>query len=113
MANALNWQKDTTQIFFCSDGYTHTVPVRQFEANAFGLHDMLGNVSEWGEDCWNENYQGAPADGSAWATGDCTHRLTRGGTWNFNPWILRVGDRSRADAGDRGDDVGFRVARTL
>ena len=62
-----------------SDESTH--PVGQRRANAFGLHDMYGNVWEWTNDCWNENYHGAPDDGSAWAKGDCAQRVARGGTW--------------------------------
>ena len=52
-----------------------TVAVGSFKPNAFGLHDVHGNVSEWVEDCWNEDYKGAPSDGSAWTTGDCERRV--------------------------------------
>ena len=62
----------------CSDGYPETAPVRSFEANGFGLHDMLGNVSEWTRDCWNERYAGGPVDGTAWESGDCSRRVTPG-----------------------------------
>ena len=62
-----------------------TVPVGSFSANAWGVHDMHGNVWEWVEDCWNYSYEGAPADGSAWESGDCDVRVLRGGSWNNSP----------------------------
>ena len=60
-----------------------TAPAGSFRANVFGLHDVHGNVWEWVEDCWSGNYLGAPADGSAWESGDCSRRVLRGGSW-FN-----------------------------
>lgn len=96
----------------CDDGHVHTAPTGSFRANAFGLYDMLGNASEWTEDCWNASYAGAPEDGSAWTTGDCSSRVQRGGSWNINPWYLRGAYRSRTDTGSRHINAGFRVART-
>ena len=84
-----------------------------FPANRFGLYDMVGNVWEWTEDCWNESYQGAPAVGSAWTNGDCSRRVVRGGSWNTIPDYLRSAARYRVNSGDRNDLLGFRVARTL
>ena len=60
-----------------------TLPVGSFPANGFGLHDVHGNVWEWVQDCWHGNYEGAPSDGSAWASGDCSVRVLRGGAWNY------------------------------
>ena len=97
----------------CNDGHVRTAPVGSFSANAFGLHDVLGNVWEWVEDCWNESYRGAPTDGSAWESGDCDRRVLRGGSWGDEPRDLRSADRFWGTTGVRVDDVGFRVARTL
>ena len=92
-----------------------TAPVGSFPANAWGLHDMHGNVWEWVQDCWNGNYEGAPADGSAWERGDCSRRVLRGGSWKYvnGPGSLRAADRSRNTTGRRGYGSGFRIARTV
>ena len=91
-----------------------TAPVGSFGTNAWGLHDMHGNVREWVEDCWHDSYAGAPADGSAWTVGgDCSRRVLRGGSWFDIPWYLRAALRSGYFAGGRLDVLGFRVARTL
>ena len=90
-----------------------TVPVGSFAPNGFGLHDMHGNVWEWVEDCRNVSYAGAPADGSAWKSGDCGRRVLRGGSWNLEPWYLRSANRLRIESGNRDNYNGFRVARTL
>ena len=85
-----------------------------FAANGWGLHDMHGNVWEWVEDCWHENYAGVPRDGSAWTSGgSCGRRVLRGGSWNVNPVSLRSAYRGWVDAGARVGDFGFRVSRTL
>ena len=91
-----------------------TEPVGSFPANAFGLHDVHGNVREWVEDCWHGSYRGAPSDGSVWARGgECGSRVLRGGSWDSLPGLLRSAYRIRRTAGIRGSNVGFRVARTL
>ena len=91
-----------------------TVPVGRFPANAFGLHDMHGNVWEWVEDCSHKSYRGAPADGRPWtAGGNCSRRVLRGGSWVNVPRYLRAAFRSRLTAGNRDGYVGFRIARTL
>ena len=81
--------------------------------NAFGLHDMHGNVWEWVEDCWHDNYQGAPVNGSAWTTGDCGRRVLRGGSWGNLPGDLRSAYRNRYSPDIRYNVIGFRLARTL
>ena len=96
-----------------ADRWVHTSPVGSFEANAFGLFDTAGNVWERVEDCWNDNYNGAPGDGSAWTSGDCSLRGLRGGSWNYIPRFLRSAIRYWIDTGVRYNLNGFRVARTL
>lgn len=97
----------------CDDGEPHTAPVGRYRANAFGLHDMLGNVEEWLADCWNESYAGAPADGSPWLEGDCGDRVARGGSWDSWLFSLRSGYRDRNRPGHRNMAFGFRVALSL
>ena len=115
--------------FGCDDQYANTAPVGSFLPNAFGLHDMLGNVWEWVEDCWNGSYAGAPADGRVWSQGYCSGRVVRGGSWNISPpgvrsaypgdgWdngppFVRSASRFLNDHSLRDDGLGFRVARTL
>jgi formylglycine-generating enzyme required for sulfatase activity len=117
-----------------------TALVGSFRPNGFGLYDMSSNVWQWTEDCWNENYNGAPTDGSVWASGDCGgQRMLRGGSWecwnknsngewtsgNCGRRVLRGGSwasgsqfarpavRFRFAASYRGSDYGFRLARML
>ena len=98
---------------YCGDRWDYTAPVGSFPANAFGVHDMHGNVYEWVEDCHNVSYTGAPSDGSEWLGGDCDRRVLRGGSWSLNPWYLRSANRDWFTTGDRYFLNGFRVARTL
>jgi formylglycine-generating enzyme required for sulfatase activity len=88
-----------------------TAPVRSFPPNPFGLFDMLGQVFEWTADCWNASYVGAPLDGSAWSSGDCTLHPTRGGSWNLDSRYSRAGSRGRDGDDYEGNMVGLRVAR--
>ncbi|HUQ75003.1 MAG TPA: bifunctional serine/threonine-protein kinase/formylglycine-generating enzyme family protein [Burkholderiales bacterium] len=90
-----------------------TVPVGTYGPNAFGLHDMHGNVWEWVEDCWNASYAGAPTDGSAWTGGNCAQRVVRGGSWDSEPQTLRSALRYYFLTSIRSNTVGFRVARAL
>ena len=86
-------------------------PVGSFEANAFGLHDMHGNMAEFVEDCWNDSYAGVPADGSAWRSDDCSDRVLRGGSRFGFP--ENVCSACRSTYVSMGAGLGFRVARTL
>jgi formylglycine-generating enzyme required for sulfatase activity len=90
-----------------------TAPVQSFPANPFGLFDMLGQVFQWSADCWNPNYDGAPDDGSAWLSGDCTLHPARGGSWNLDSRFSRAAARSRDGDDYEGNMVGLRVARDL
>jgi formylglycine-generating enzyme required for sulfatase activity len=94
------------------NGGTATRPVGWFLANAFGLHDMHGNVMEWVQDVWNDSYSGAPTDGSAWLTGaDPSRRVLRGGAWSGSPAALRSAARMGSPADTRNGMTGFRVVR--
>jgi formylglycine-generating enzyme required for sulfatase activity len=93
-----------------------TAPVGSFKPNSFGLHDTAGNVWEWVEDCWHENYNGAPTDGRAWREengGMCNLRVIRGGSWDLNPVNLRSSNRGWNTADIRYDLIGFRLAQDL
>ncbi len=90
-----------------------TAPVGWFAANAWGLYDMHGNVWEWVQDCWNDHYLRAPADGSAWERGRCSVRVLRGGSWFSVPGNLRSAYRDGNTSGVRNGYYGFRIARTL
>jgi formylglycine-generating enzyme required for sulfatase activity/serine/threonine protein kinase len=86
-----------------------TAPVGSFKANKFGLNDIHGNVWEWVQDCWNDSYSGAPQDGSAWTSGDCSKRVLRGGSWYDRPNSLRSALRHRYSTDSRSSNFGFRV----
>jgi formylglycine-generating enzyme required for sulfatase activity len=90
-----------------------TAPVASFRPNSFGLHDMAGNVRQWTADCSNENYNGAPTDGSAWTAGNCGERMLRGSSWNSVRQIARSAQRMGIRPVVQSDGVGFRLARML
>ena len=90
-----------------------SAPVGSFAPSAFGLHDMIGNVWEWTEDCYHDSYREAPRDGKAWIDDRCPSRVLRGGSWFSFPHLARAANRSRDGPGNRLELLGFRVARTL
>jgi len=90
-----------------------TAPVDAFQPNPWGLYQVHGNVYEWTEDCWKDNYSNAPTDGSAWTSENCVSRVVRGGSWETFPRYLRSAYRDRYIAVNRSTRYGFRVARTL
>lgn len=95
-----------------SGSATHAVGTKT--ANAFGLHDMHGNVWELVQDCYADNYSaGQPSNGSAYISGSCANRGSRGGSWGSTPQNLRSAYRNWSGPANRGSSVGFRVARTL
>ncbi|MDO9708130.1 SUMF1/EgtB/PvdO family nonheme iron enzyme [Paracraurococcus lichenis] len=87
--------------------------VDAFQPNAFGLHDMLGGVAEWVQDCWVPNYQGAPSDGSARDSRACMRRVLRGGSFRSGREEILPVARNFYDAPVRYQANGFRVARNL
>ena len=97
----------------CDDGQAVTAPVGQYQPNAFGLYDVIGNVFEWTEDCASPNWRGAPGNGSPWVEGDCSLRGYRGASWITNePYYLVESSRFKF-LGARDNDLGFRVVREL
>ena len=92
-------------------GVGRALEVGSFPANQFGLHDLLGNVTEWVEDTWHPHYQGAPDDGSTWLGGDTSLRGLRGGFWGSR--TLHPAIRGRAPPDSTNGATGFRLATTL
>ena len=100
-------------VMSCSDGYYTTAPVGLFSPNAFGLYDMIGNVSEWMKESWHDSYGDAQGDSVPLSIGSEPHRVVRGGSWNDSPDLLRSATRIRNLQEFRSNDLGFRLARTL
>ncbi|HYX16000.1 MAG TPA: SUMF1/EgtB/PvdO family nonheme iron enzyme [Nostoc sp.] len=91
-----------------------TKPVGSFPPNAFGLYDMHGNVWEWCQDYWHDNYNGAPDDGSAWLTGgNNTRRLVRGGSWITSLTRCRCAHRNNNIPANRLNTIGLRVVQVV
>ena len=95
----------------CDDGFVRVAPVGSFAPNAFGLHDVFGNVEEWVADCWHPSYEGAPPDAREWTTGCYSSRVVRGGAFDSPPGDLRASARNMGSAPT--DSRGFRVVREL
>ncbi len=96
-----------------SDGYWGPAPVKAYPPNPFGLYDMDGNLSEWVDDCWHDNYTRAPRDSTAWINPGCVRRVIRGGSWGSSPEQVRSAYRLSVPADTRSARVGFRVVREL
>ncbi|CAG0942313.1 Formylglycine-generating enzyme [Gammaproteobacteria bacterium] len=106
-ANGFSWAP-----FGCDDGHAQAAPVGSYLPNAFGLHDMIGNVWEWTADCYQAPYPATLVDGSAVqaAQGSCERRAVRGGSWITRPSRQRVSFRGRDPVDARYSFFGFRVA---
>lgn len=98
----------------CKDNAADLASVATYKPNAFGLYDMIGNVSEWVEDCFTGSYWGKPLDQRAWVwQGGCETRGLRGGSWTSRPADARSAKRMDAIPETRTTYIGFRVARDL
>ena len=107
IADSVGWNSLNSGSFFFNSPH----PVGTKKANAFGLYDMSGNVWEWVEDTYHENYIGAPTDGSAWEGGSM--RVLRGGSWGKDAKYGRAAGRNKFGTNFRDFSYGFRLARTL
>lgn len=95
------------------DGYWGPAPAGRFQPNAWGLHDLSGNVSEWVADCWHASYRRAPADGAAWFNPGCRQRVVRGGVWAGSPAQTRSAWRASMDSDMTSARIGFRLVRGI
>ncbi len=97
--------------WYAENSHRETKPVGLKMPNAWGLYDMSGNVYEWCEDDWHNNYDDAPADGCAWTDEPRgAHRVYRGGYWSYHASLCRAAYRLRHEPQGRSNDLGFRLA---
>ncbi len=108
--NNIGYNRMNCSMDHCNDSFQRPSPVGSFSPNPFGLFDMHGNLWEWVQDCWHDNYYGAPPTADAWSTAFCEKRLLRGGSWNITPRFLRSARRGKQPPEYREDDIGIRVA---
>ncbi|MCK5499495.1 MAG: SUMF1/EgtB/PvdO family nonheme iron enzyme, partial [Gammaproteobacteria bacterium] len=110
-----NEEPGRAHCFGCKTGLDPRKPskIGGFEANKFGLHDTAGNVAEWVQDCWHENYKSAPVNNEVWEGGDCSYRAVRGGAYISPPQSIRSAKRDKLKSDSGYDHVGIRIAREL
>jgi formylglycine-generating enzyme required for sulfatase activity len=96
-----------------ADGHWGPAPVRSFPAEAFGTFDLIGNVSEWVQDCWHDGYRRAPGDGTAWVNPGCSDRVIRGASWASTLDRARSAYRQPSAAETTHARLGFRVVRDI
>ena len=108
-AGSDNWA-EVAWYYENADNRTH--PVGRKKKNELGLFDMSGNVREWVQDCWHDNYVDAPSDGRAWEEGNCVRRVIRGGGWYGKPSYVRSANRFWYASYFRNNNLGFRLALT-
>lgn len=101
-----------SEVFNCNDGYAVTSPVGSFKPNKYGLYDMLGNVWEWCEDGYDEDYYSTSPDTNPTNIQSNQFRVLRGGGWLSDRRLVRSANRGGGPPGNRGYLIGFRVART-
>lgn len=96
-----------------ADGHWGPAPVRSYAAEPWGTYDLIGNVSEWVQDCWHESYRRAPGDGSAWINPGCSERVVRGASWASTLERARSAARQSSPATSTNARIGFRVVREI
>jgi formylglycine-generating enzyme required for sulfatase activity len=99
--------------WYAGNSDVKTLPVGQMKPNSWDLYDMHGNVWEWVQDSYQDNYNVAPSNGSSWESGSSSSRVVRGGSWCDRSWDCRSANRDGYNPDTRGDNLGFRVLRAL
>ena len=97
----------------CKDQFSFTAPVGQFQSNKYGLYDMIGNVMELTDDCYNSSFNNAPSNAKPWRSGNCNVRVIRGGAFNYAAEYLRSSKRNTVEKSGRKIDIGFRLAHSI
>ncbi len=98
----------------CSDGFLYTAPVGHYQKpNAFGVHDMVGNVWEWVADCYQAQLSNVYFSEQQLASTGCEKRAVRGGAWDYSPLYLRTAYRGAWNPSEGFSNFGFRVARSV
>jgi len=101
--------------FGCGTGLDPRKPTKvgSFKANQFNIYDTAGNVLEWVQDCWHDNYIEAPTNGNVWEGGDCAYRVVRGGSYSSPPQSLRTAKRDKFKSDQAYDQIGIRIVREM